>query len=102
MPYGFNEDKSKYVLSQKNITASTLLSSGWNNKVYSFENQYPSNKYDVEIELDGDYATEDHIDAWNGAKLLGSSSRNIIKASGDVPTINIPIILKVVTKWVQV
>lgn len=80
------------------ITADTLLASGWSNGAYSFETDYPNANYNIEISLDGDLATDVQIDAWNGAQILGSATTNVYKAKGDVPTINIPIILKVVAK----
>ena len=79
------------------ITTATLLLSGWNDGTYSFETDYPEATYNLEIALDST-ATTAQAEAFNGAQIVGSATSNIIKAYGDVPTVDIPIILKVVTK----
>ena len=43
------------------------------------------------------YAFE-QLKAWNSAQIVGSSTTNSCKALGDVPTIDIPIIIKAVMK----
>lgn len=81
------------------ITATTLLASSWDStaKTYSFESTYPNASYDIEVALDST-ATSEQAEAFNGAQIVGSATSNIIKAYGDVPTIDIPIILKGVKK----
>lgn len=79
------------------ITTATLLASGWSDGTYSFETDYPATAYDLEIALDST-ATTAQAEAFNGAQIVGSAISNIIKAYGDVPTVDIPVILKVVTK----
>ena len=79
------------------ITTATLLASGWSNGTYSFETDYPKATYDLEIALDST-ATTAQAEAFNGAQIVGSATSNIIKAYGDVPTVDVPIILKVVRK----
>lgn len=79
------------------ITTTTLLASSWNDGAYSFETKYPTATYDIEIALDST-ATSEQAEAFNGAQIVGSAISNTIKAYGDVPTVDIPIILKVVTK----
>lgn len=79
------------------ITTATLLASGWNDEAYSFETDYPKATYDLEIALDST-ATSEQAEAFNGAQIVGSATSNIIKAYGTIPTIDIPIILKVVIK----
>ena len=81
------------------ITTATLLASSWDSsaKTYSFESTYPNASYDIEVALDST-ATSEQAEAFNGAQIVGSATSNIIKAYGDVPTVDIPIILKVVTK----
>lgn len=80
------------------IISSTMTVAGWSNGVYSFEADYPVATYDLEIELNGDTATEAQIEAWSGAMILGSALTNSVKAMGDVPTVALPIILKVTRK----
>ena len=79
------------------ITTATLLASGWSNGTYSFETDYPKATYDLEIALDST-ATTSQAEAFNGAQIAGSATSNIIKAYGIVPTVDIPVILKVVNK----
>ena len=96
--YDDNGDLLSNVIAYKpTITTATLLASGWNDGVYSFETAYPVATYDIEISLDST-ATAEQAEAFNGAQIVGSATSNIIKAYGEVPTIDIPIILKVVTK----
>lgn len=81
------------------ITTVSLLASNWDSmaKTYSFETDYPSASYDIEIALDST-ATLEQAEAFNGAQIVGSATSNTIKAYGEVPTVDIPIIIKVVTK----
>ena len=76
-----------------------LLASSWDStaNTYSFEADYPIASYDIEVALDS-IATSEQVDAFNGAQIVGSATSNIIKAYGDVPTVDIPVILKVVRK----
>lgn len=76
----------------------TMLSSGWNNALYSFNTAYPFATYDIEIML-APTATDAQYQAWSAAGInTGSLSENSAKAYGIVPTIDIPIIVKAVTK----
>ncbi len=79
------------------IIADTLSASVWSNGVYSFESTYPASIYDLEIALDST-ATSEQAEAFNGAQIAGSATSNAIKAYGIVPTVDIPVILKVVNK----
>lgn len=79
------------------ITTATLLASGWSNGTYSFETDYPKATYDLEIALDST-ATTAQAEAFNGAQIAGSATSNAIKAYGIVPTVDIPVVLKVVRK----
>ena len=85
--------------SKSTITTTTLLASNWDStaKTYSFESTYPNASYDIEIALDST-ATSEQAEAFSGARIIGSATSNIIKAYGDVPTVDIPVIVKVVTK----
>ncbi len=98
--YDNNGDLLSNVMAHKPIiTTATLLASNWDStaKTYSFETDYPNASYDIEIALDST-ATAEQAEAFNGAQIVGSATSNTIKAYGDVPTVDIPIILKVVTK----
>lgn len=79
--------------------AETLLASNWDskNKTYSFENIYPSDTYDIDLSLSGTCTDEEEL-AFLGARIRGSATSNIAKAKGNIPTIDIPVILKVVER----
>ena len=102
-----NETKEDFetILSNKanktHIVKSTLYADRWSKDIYvydnaySFESTYPYQRYNIEIALDCT-ATEQQFNAFNSAQIVGSATRNIIKAYGEMPTIDIPIIVKVV------
>lgn len=77
----------------------TLTAANWNKttKTYSFESTYPHAQYDIEIAY-AKTCTAEQLDAWNGAMLAGDIESNAVTAIGDVPTIDIPIIVEVVRK----
>ena len=79
------------------IIADTLSASVWSNGVYSFESTYPASIYDLEVALNSTAATA-QAEAFNGAQIAGSVTANVVKAYGIVPTVDIPVMLKVVTK----
>ena len=79
------------------ISTSTMSASVWSNGVYSFETSYPVATYDIEVALDST-ATAEQAEAFNGAQIVGSATSNVVKAYGIVPTVDIPIIIKVVSK----
>ena len=89
----------KWVSIEPTTSSITLVASSWDSsaKTYSFETDYPTATYDIEIALDS-IATSEQAEAFNGAQIVGSATSNIIKAYGEVPTVDIPIIIKVVTK----
>ena len=98
--YDDNGDLLSNVMAHKpTITTTTLLASNWDStaKTYSFETDYPSASYDIEIEINGDSCTDEQLEAWIAAKPLASST-NKINAKGDIPAIDIPIILMVTPK----
>lgn len=74
-----------------------LYSTVWADGKYSFEDQYPSGRYDVEVSP-SDICTKDELRAWCEAEILGNPTTNILTAIGTIPEIDIPIIIKVVTK----
>ena len=75
----------------------TISASGWSDGVYSFESDFPSWHYDIEIELDST-ATESQVEAWSNAKPTAVFGTNTMKALGAVPTVDIPVIVKKVIK----
>ena len=75
----------------------TVLTSGWSSGVYSFESDFPNATYDIEIELDST-ATESQVEVWSSAKVTAVFGTNTMKALGDVPTVDIPVIVKKVIK----
>ena len=72
-----------------------ISAAAWSNGVYSFETLFPNETYDIEIELDST-ATSEQLDAWSSAKLTAVFGTNTMKALGDVPTVDIPVIVKLV------
>lgn len=66
-------------------------------KIYSFEETYPSATHDVEIQPNST-CTEEEIATWGAAMITGSATSNVATAIGEIPTIDIPIIIKVVEK----
>lgn len=84
------------------ITTEHLIMSAanWNveAKTYSFEDMYPAAEYDIELDIDGDVITVEQLDAFNGARMVSSATTNMVKAFGEVPTVDIPVILKVQVK----
>lgn len=76
----------------------TLASSGWNDSIFSFDTDYPFASYDLKVFLSPN-ATDDQYKAWSKAGVnTGSETVNSIKAFGTIPTVDIPILLKVVEK----
>ena len=75
----------------------TMLSTDWSGNLFSFEELYPAVSYDLEVSP-SDQCTLDQLDIWNGAKIVGSATTNVLKALSDPPTVDIPVILKVVKK----
>ena len=76
-----------------------LLATNWNQteKNYNFETEYPAALYDIEIQPNYT-CTEEQIEALGAAMLLGRIGANILTAKGDIPTMDIPIIIKIVPK----
>ena len=78
-------------------TTDKLLASGWSDGQYSFETIFPVATYDLYIYVP-DTATLEQSAAWNSARLLVNPTANVLIASGDVPTVDIPVIIKAVKK----
>ena len=77
----------------------TLLASVWNksDKTYSFEDIYPFDDYNLEIQP-ARTATVEQVKAYGSALLVGSIDSNVVTAKGDVPVVDIPLIIKVTVK----
>lgn len=82
----------------ENMVTTILSANGWSNKKYSFESSYPNTEYNLEVFYNGDEYSEASFETWNSAQMVGSASQNIITANGEVPTVDIPVFLKVVRK----
>ena len=80
------------------VISTTLLSSGWSDGEYSFETTYPSSRYDMTVEPNGDTITSSQLEAWSSSQSVGSAAGNKIICMGDVPEVDIPVIIKVVKK----
>lgn len=84
-------------ISKPNYVTETMLASGWVDNTYSFEETYPHTSYNISIEV-APTATSEQFEAFGGAMICGSHDSNVATALGDVPTEDIPIIIKVVRK----
>ena len=79
-------------------TLYTLLSTAWaEDSTYSLEEDYPSEEYDIEINL-SENVTPEQLQAFGGAGIVGNSTTNIIKALNAIPGIDIEVIIKAVKK----
>jgi len=80
-------------------TTATMAVADWVGTTYSFEDDYSSSEYDIEIALDADnVADESEVDAWSSAKIVGSATTNMVTAYGTVPSVPLHILIKVVQK----
>ena len=82
----------------ESVVSSTLAVASWSNGVYSFTSTYPNASYDIAIEPDGNTITDEQYQAWCEANIVGSSAGNVIKALGTVPTVAIPVVIRVMPK----
>lgn len=91
-------DKANAAQVKPTYTVSNLIASSWGQGgTYDFESSYPNATYDLEISLSST-CTKEQYEAFCNAMIIGNDSTNIIKALGEVPTVNIPIKIKVVSK----
>lgn len=74
-----------------------MTAAGWNDGQYSLESQYPSDQYDIEIGPSSD-ATAEQIQAYGAALIPINPDANIVIAKGEVPTVDIPLVVKVVSR----
>lgn len=75
----------------------TLSASGWAEGVYSLESAYPNETYDIDIALSST-ATTAQGEAFDSAQMIGVDGTNTVKCRGEVPTVDIPVVLRVVKK----
>lgn len=75
----------------------TLSASGWSEGVYSLESAYPKETYDIDIALSST-ATTAQGEAFDSAQMIGVDGTNTVKCRGEVPTVDIPVVLRVVKK----
>ena len=75
----------------------TMTAAGWKGKTYSFEAAYPSDLWNIVISVAAT-ATSAQYDAFATAKVCGSPTENVVTAIGEVPLVNIPLIVKAVRK----
>ena len=81
------------------VEAATMAAANWDeNDEYSFEDDYSSDEYDIEIALDADHTDGTEIAAWNAAQIIGSGTENKVKAFGTVPTSALHIVIRAVAK----
>lgn len=83
-------------IKEKTISTS-LENSKWNEGEYSFETNYPSSTYNLTISFDYDIGTAVQEAAYIAANIKPSKT-NKVYAKGIVPSIDIPIVLKVRNK----
>ena len=93
-----NQDAAAAAELKAVVSAYTMTAAGWASSAYSFESLYPAATYDIEIQPNGDSITTAQMKAWTKAKILGSITANKAIATGTVPGVDIPVILKVVHK----
>lgn len=73
----------------------TVRASKWSGNEYSFENEYPSATYNLEIQVSS-AATQVQLDYWSEAEILTKSNMtNVMVAKGIVPKADIPTILTI-------
>lgn len=88
--------KRAFALS-RTYALNTLDPSGWSGGAYDLETLYNSSAYDIEIEL-ANTATAAQKRAYSRAAIVGDSAGNILHATGAVPQISIPILIKIMEK----
>lgn len=88
---------NKSVATTGDFSIITMSASKWSNNQYSFESTYPKESYDISIEV-APTATVEQFEAFGEAMICGSHNSNVAKALNGAPTVDIPVIVKVVAK----
>ena len=80
-------------------TSATMAAASWDQteKTYSFEATYPVASYNIFIQPTKP-CTAEQLEAWGAAMIIGDNDTNIYTALGDVPAVDIPIIVRAVKK----
>lgn len=86
-----------YPITEETYTNVTMTSGGWSNSQYSFEDTYPNAKYNISVSV-ASTANSAQFDAFGKAKIVGNATTNVVKAVGTVPTVDIPVMLKITRK----
>lgn len=86
-----------YPIIEETYTNVTMTSGGWSSSQYSFESTYPNDSYNISVSV-ASTATSAQFDAFGKAKIVGNASSNVVKALGTVPTVDIPVMLKITRK----
>ena len=76
-----------------------MRANGWTGNTYSFEAEYPGNTYNLYINTA--YCQPSEYEALARATLMASnleSGLNVVTAMGDVPNIDIPVMLEIVRR----
>lgn len=95
---GFEIDKAvDLVLNGTTHTVVTMLAGVWSGNEYFFEGDFPSDQYDIEIAVSGT-ATAEQFEAFGAAMIGSDAEKNVVVALGDVPTVDIPVVVKAVRK----
>ena len=82
---------------KENLVSTTLSASKWSSGQYSLESTYPAATYNLYVSV-ANSATVAQSTAWNSARILANTSSNVLIASGAVPAVDIPVVIKVVKK----
>lgn len=74
----------------------TIQASNWNGDTYTrFNEEFPYKRYNISLYFDTEHGTEEQKRAFNEAGFVPISSSNVLKCTKTVPTVDIPVILKV-------
>lgn len=86
-----------YPIIEETYVNVTMAHGSWSNSQYSFEDTYPNAKYNISVSV-ASTASSTQFDAFGKAKIVGNATTNVVKALGTVPTIDIPVMLKITRK----
>ena len=83
-------DTSKYI-------ETVMAATNWVDNTYSFEDEYPHDHYNIEISVSST-ASVDEFEAFGSAMICGKADSNVAVALSGAPSVDIPIVVKVVSK----